>query len=74
LYRRAGDLVDKILRGAKSGDIPVLQPTKFRHQSDHRKDTHDEYFGWSPVALGCARYLSNAWSEGFEKLLMFRPF
>jgi len=29
LYRRAAELVNKVLKGEKPADIPVEQPTKF---------------------------------------------
>ncbi len=29
LYRRAAEMVDKILRGMKPADIPIEQPTRY---------------------------------------------
>ena len=41
LHRRAGDYVDTILRGTKSADIPIEQPTRFDLIINLPHDTRD---------------------------------
>jgi putative tryptophan/tyrosine transport system substrate-binding protein len=53
LFRRAADFIDKIFRGAKPGDIPIEQPTKF-DLVINLKTAKALNLAVSPTILACA--------------------